>query len=149
MNSNTAIREHLNCRADVHCISTEAIELRHDQYVAFFHLQEQFGKPRSLARANATGNAFSDDAAFVDRKAGQFNFTKLIRCRLIGCADAGVCKGAGHVVAQIVRKGCPNIAICPKLSNHYFRTWLCAHVRKGTVSDMPSCPGTDGFSVRV
>ncbi len=75
MNSNATIRQHLNSRADIHSVSTEAVELRDDQYVAVFHLKEQFCKPRSLVRTDATGNAFRNNSPFIDRKAGCLNLS--------------------------------------------------------------------------
>lgn len=96
MNSDTAKGQSFDGCAYVHRIPTKSVELRHDQHVTFFHFEKQFCKPRSLVRADATGNAFRNNPTLVDGETGRFDLAKLVSCRLIGCADAGVCEGPGH-----------------------------------------------------
>ncbi len=139
MNPNAAIRQILDGRAYVHCVSAEAVKLRYDQNVAFLHPTEQVCEPRPLLCADATRNAFCYDPSLVDIEPRHLDLSELVSCRLIGGANAGICKGSRHILFERVRKGCPNHNICPKLVNPYFRTCLCAHVRKGSVSDSLVC----------
>ncbi len=72
MNPDTTFGQPLDRGAHVHRIAAEPVELRHDQNVTFFHLDEQLRKPRPLIGAYAPRNAFRHNAALVDREAGRF-----------------------------------------------------------------------------
>lgn len=82
--------------ADVDSVAAQPIEFGDDQYVALFHLVEQFGKALPLRDGHGTGDGLCDDAMRLNGKACRFDFLDLIFGCLIECGDTGVCECSGH-----------------------------------------------------
>ena len=76
--------------ADVDRITSQAVELCHDQNVAGFQLVHESGKAAALRDGGAAGNRLGDDPARFDLEAGGFDFLNLVLGRLAGRGDADI-----------------------------------------------------------
>ena len=76
-----------DCCADIDSVTTQSIELDHDQDIALFHLVNELGDAFSLRNGRGTGYGLCDDAVWLDGESSRLNVLDLVFGYLIKCED--------------------------------------------------------------
>lgn len=83
MNTDTRAGQLLNCRAHVHRIAAQSIELCHHKHIGRFKPIQQLRETGAFGGGNGAADRFFDDPPLVDRKAGGLYFSPLVLGRLV------------------------------------------------------------------